>query len=143
MADDRAQLATLATVEFRRRQANARKKVAEGAIDRTTAERLVRAWAAMACRLGADIAELRPLIDGFTLIFGRTPTETERRACVAEDLCPREAMVAVLVKARDAAAAKAIHKSGGPVADPEAAAQAAALQRLADHFAPNSERQAA
>jgi len=126
MADDRAQLATLATVEFRRRQANARTKVAEGRIDRDTAERLVRAWAAMACRLGADIAELRPLIDGFTTIAGRPLTEAERRAQVAEDLCRYDAMIAVLVKARDAAAAKA-----GP-ADPAAAA----LQRLVDHFVP-------
>lgn len=125
-----AQLAALALTELRRRQASALRKIAAGQLERPQAERLLRPWAAIACRLGADFAELEPL-----LAARRDPDErvSMTRACLADDICPRSVWAPALAAARDAAVDRS-EAAAGNAAHKDLVERARALVRLADHF---------
>lgn len=115
-------LPTIALAEFTRRQAQARRKVAQGTLPRHQAEQLLRPWAALACAIGADVpdlaAELADMAD-----------TTGARAILAESLCPRPMVLATLAAARDAALA-----GHSATATPDRTRHARNLQQLADHM---------
>jgi hypothetical protein len=109
-------LAAIALVEYERRLASARRKVADGAIEPREADALLRPWLALACRSGADraeyddaLAELRviPAEEG-KLFFD----DSSARAAVADDICPLPAIRAALASARDQAIERATDAEG-------------------------------
>ncbi|MEO5605587.1 MAG: hypothetical protein ABIR02_08245 [Novosphingobium sp.] len=119
-------IAEIASDQFRRRQANAAALVAAGKLDRKAAEALLLPWLAIACRTGAVLPELEPLLGAFPVLFGRSLTEPERRAIGADELCTPARCAAQIATARDAALTVA-HT-------PEALDRARDLVRLARHF---------
>lgn len=98
------QLANLALVLLRERQARARKAVAAGTMDRASAEAHLRPWLAVAIRAGAACAEIADL-----LANNAAPgwSEPQVRAMAAHDLCPTPTWHAPLASARDRAIERA------------------------------------
>lgn len=119
----------IAAGEFTRRQALARRKIAQGSLRAGNAERLLAPWAAIAVRLGAAPPETHALIAewrGTNNFF----TAGELGVLVADDICPRAEWLAALCAARDTAIAKAEAEPG----DLALRERALGLVRLADHF---------
>lgn len=150
-------LAALAGAEFRRRREVARRKAGSGTLDLATAEALLRPWAALALRAGAEPAALAPdgaLADvAWNLEQLRTArtidsdrpgcTDHDARRIVADDVAPFAEVRATLAAARDDAVARALGST-----DPAHLARSHDLSVLAiafgcPPFAPVPERIAA
>lgn len=127
----RAALAGIAGAELRRRQGEARRLVDGGRLPIAKAEQLLRPWAAIACRLGADVAELAGIIAA-----NRTEgwAAAGARSWAADQICPRATWAPVLATARDVAIAKAEGARDAP-GHAELVERARGLMRLTDHFA--------
>jgi hypothetical protein len=121
------ELADIALGAFRSRQARAVRRKAAGEMTADEAEADVRPWAAMACRLGADLSELQAELS-FLIAQGETPAMA--RVQLADDLCTRRQLVEALGPARDAAIDRAERTR-----KPEHIDAARQLMRLAAHFA--------
>ena len=106
-------LAAAAAIVFRDRQAMARRMVRHGRIGAQQAEAQMLPWLAIACRCGAQLAELdEPLAElRVTRIYrgrGLPPeagsrSDAQARAILADQICPRERWAPLLARARDAA----------------------------------------
>lgn len=122
-------LAEVAAREFHQLQRSAPRAIARGIATRAEAETKLKAWLAIACRLGAGI----PLLDaGLAWRREAWPDESEARAraLYADDICPRATWAPILAEARD----KAIDQLP---ADPDAPTltRAIGITHLAIHFA--------
>lgn len=108
---DRA-LAAIALDEFQRRRRTATRKVASGHLTPGDANGLLLPWAALACRLGADVPDLAEQLTVLRAIPGSGPggtffSEAELRIHVADEVCPLPLIRETLADARDAALERA------------------------------------
>ena len=123
-------IAALAAEELRDRRASAQRLVESGRVAATRAAAELRPFAAVACRLRADLADLRDEVAAIrnsrATICGTfsDPGEACARAMVADDFCSLEATREVLTKARDRALDRAAE-------DPARARRATRLATLA------------
>jgi len=126
-------LAATAAEEFRTLHSSVGRAVAAGRVTRQAAEQRLKAWLAIACRLGCDLPQLEA---GMAYQREAFPREQESflRADYADQICPRSIWIVELARTRDKAFDAADAAAGTPEA-PALIARAIALRQLADHFA--------
>lgn len=103
-------LAELALGEYSARRDLALRKIETRELTGQQAEAHLRPWAALALRCGVDPAQLhdevRILRDEIAASHALRPQTAS--ALIADDLCPRQAIVAAVTQARDAMIARGI-----------------------------------
>lgn len=111
--------------EFELLLAHAPRSVQAGRVSRDVAETRVRAWAAMACLLGADHPVIAQFMEEGVVIFsnGAGPDEAERRWIAADELCRSNIWRAEL--------ARAVIKAGNQLTTPENVTRWVALVSVA------------
>ncbi|WP_288413805.1 hypothetical protein [uncultured Novosphingobium sp.] len=106
-------IAHLASEEFIDRQKAAARVVASGQATQSRANAELRPFMRLACDLDADLPWIRDEVAGLRepvpVVYGQwaDPGERLARMWLADDLCPRPAVVTALTKARDRALQRA------------------------------------
>lgn len=128
-----AGLAVTAAEEFRTLHSYVGRAVAAGRVTRQAAEQRLKAWLAIACRLGSELPQLDAGMAYQREAFPRD-RESFLRADYADQICPRSIWIVELARTRDKAFDAAEAAADTPEA-PALIARAIALRQLADHFA--------